>query len=127
VAPRPLTFHRPGPGGKAIEEFEPLAGVFGPVPEKGLQMPAYTWGPKDGGSGVRTTHLFQCPVSAIPAAVWELRNIWWDGRLLRLPPPKLTPLVRAAFVAFELEMQAIERRSANAMVAVAQAMGGGQK
>lgn len=83
--------------------------------------PAYTWGPKDA-TGVRTTHMYQCPVSAIPAAVWELLELWFDCRLLRVLPT-MTPLARAAFVAFELEMQVVENRrgasSANNAAAMA--------
>ncbi len=90
---------------------EPQGGIFGPVPGK-LARPVYTWGPKDS-NGVRTTHLYQCPVSAIPAVVFELLDLWFDCRLLRVLPT-MTPLVRSAFAAFELEMQAVEsRRGAN--------------
>jgi hypothetical protein len=61
-------------GGKRLRRTDRLGGIFAPLP--GLR-PAYSYGPKD--SKMREV-LFQCPVSAIPAVVWDLLMLWWNCR-----------------------------------------------
>jgi hypothetical protein len=92
---------------------------------KGLARPAYTWGPKD--RQIKTgTFMFQCPVSAIPEAVVDLLLVWWQCRMMHLPPPVMTPLVQLAWVTFESEMLTFEgqRNGQQAEMAAALAVGG---
>lgn len=118
-----------------MEDLEPLGGLFTPVPDEGLIQPAYVWGPKEEGkkATVRVgTFLWQCPVSAIPGAVWDLLDLWWELRLLRLQPERWTPLLRVAFLVFESELKradpghsAPEAAAALAVGAMVKLMGGG--
>lgn len=119
MKPEAVTTKTPGRHGKLVEDYEPQGGIFAPLPARKLTRVAYTSGPKDG----EQQHLWQCPVSAIPQEAFELLMAWWDLRMLRLPPPVLTPLVRRSFSVFEGQMRNIEAGRNSPQAAAAMAVG----
>lgn len=103
------------PGGRLVTRIERLGGVFAPVPGKN-QRPAWTYGPS--GDAARSV-LFQCPVSAIPELAFDLLELWFDCRRMKVMPLAGgwldQPLVvRQSFPVFEAEMAAVESRKAAA-------------
>lgn len=90
---------------------------------------------RDGKKGI----VFTCPVSAIPAWVWDMFDLWWQSRMMSaLPKPggvlDQPVAVRRSFPVFEAEHRAREAQdgihgSALSMAAVFGKMfsGGGRK
>jgi hypothetical protein len=100
-----------GIGGVIIEDRDDLGGVFQPITGKGLR-PVYSYG--NPASKTRPV-MFTCPVSAVPAAVWALLELWWHCRLAKtLPLPggwlDQPVMVRRAFPVFEQEMLGWEQQ-----------------
>lgn len=91
--------HQRGQDGKLREVRDNEGGIFALV-EGHMLTPAWSFG-----QGQVLTPMLQCPVSAIPREVFELLDTWWDSRLLRLPPPVVTPLLRRAWAVFEEELR----------------------
>lgn len=72
-------------GGRAVEEVaEEWGNVFAPDPARPT-APVYSYGPSQGKARTRDV-MFTCPVSAIPAEVFDLLSLWNECRLLGLPP-----------------------------------------
>ena len=72
---------RIGKTGKRIGRIEYLGGVF-TAPKQGA-LPVFTTG-ADGDK--QRELLFTCPVSAIPAGVWQIVQLWNRCRLLGVLP-----------------------------------------
>lgn len=109
-------------GNKDVEGWDELGGVFRPVPGQG--KPVYTFGP----GPVKQDMVFQCPVSAVPVAVWELLHAWWACRLMKCLPKAGgfldQPLtVRWAFPIFEAYQQGTESNDRNPEAVAALAVG----
>jgi hypothetical protein len=83
--------------------------VFGPDPERGVTVPVYWYG-----RGRVKDAVFTCPVSAVDPGVWDLLNLFFESRAMRLPvkPGGLLDqpiVVRRAFPIWESEMTRLER------------------
>lgn len=107
---------RPPGGGAPVTLVDRCGAVLAPAAKKGVTRPVYSYGFPDSGA---LEPLFTCPVSAIPRAAWDLLELWWQSKMLRLPvkPGGLLdqPLsVRAAFPIFEAEWLEREARSSAA-------------
>lgn len=130
---QPVTFYRRR-GGQRVRVLEPGGGVFAALPAKGVTAPVVSLGPP----GAKTlTPLFTCPVSAIPAAVRDLIELWWACRSVRALPEAggfldQPLIVQRAFPVFEREYQIVEREqqatvSASGATALLGAMFGGRR
>ncbi len=87
-----------------MKGIDDAGAVFVPSPERNVITPCYTYG-----HGKIRKPVFTCPVSAIPEAVWELFDLWLQGRALKLPPVAgglvdQPEIVRRAWPVFEHEM-----------------------
>lgn len=70
MPPETVTIRRRGHDGTTTETTEHGGGVFHPLPEKDIRMPAWLYGPK------KDRPLYTCPVSAIGADVLDLYRLW---------------------------------------------------
>jgi hypothetical protein len=76
-----VIYRRRAHDGSLSETRQPGGGVFAPIKEKGITTPAWMYG-----HGSAQTPIFTCPVSAIPAEVFDLYEIWIRCRMLRVLP-----------------------------------------
>lgn len=113
-----------GKNGKLLKTVDPTGGVFASVPGKRLK-PAWSFGnPKAAARDV----MFSCPVSAIPAEVFDLLILWQNCRLTRTLPVAggfldQPSIVQRVFPIFETEMRGTEQQGGNAEEAAALAVG----
>lgn len=128
-----VTTTRRGSGGRATTTD--LGGaVFVPSVAKRIVAPVYAYGHPDAPT---KAPVFTCPVSAIPAAAWELLALWWECRAMKALPKAGGVLdqpliVRRAFPVFEGEARVAERTrtaqdATSSAVAAVGAMFGGKR
>lgn len=125
-----MVIQKLAPGGKILKTADHLGGVFAPVVGAG-QWTVYNCGPKEGTAVANQLLLYQCPVSAIPAEIWDLLHLWWSCRLTGLPPKPggfldQPMIVQLTFPIFEGIMQSVEatRRATGAQQAAGAAVAG---
>lgn len=112
--------------GREVHDWDPAGGVF--LPAEGASYPVFYFGT----NSREQEPVFTCPVSAIPAAVWTLLDLFLAARSMGLPVRagglEAQPyVVRRSFPILEAEISALERNNARitGVAAVAQLFGGG--
>lgn len=97
-------------GSKVVKRLESTGGVLHPLLKLGVTRPIWMFG-----HGSVQTPVFTCPVSAVPAAVWDLLDLWFTCRAMRALPKAGGVLdqplsVRKSFPVFEAEHEVVLRR-----------------